>query len=51
MSDYQSSHTAPGQPIKGARNAAEWSGLILSGLATAGFGIYVVYLFAGMFGG
>ncbi|MDC7684775.1 hypothetical protein PQU92_15935 [Asticcacaulis sp. BYS171W] len=50
MNSYSSAHTAPGQPIKGARNAAEWSALVLSLLATGGFGVYVVYFLTGMLG-
>ncbi|UDF04247.1 hypothetical protein [Asticcacaulis sp. AND118] len=47
---YARDYTAPGQPIRTARNAAEWSALVLSVLGLAGFGIYVFELLVGMFG-
>ena len=46
---YRRDHTAPGQPVRTARNAAEWSGLVLAVLGLAGFSLYVYELLVGMF--
>jgi hypothetical protein len=47
---YSRDHTAPGQPIRTARNAAERSALVLAVLGLAGFSLYVYELLIGMFG-
>lgn len=46
---YRRDHTAPGQPVRTARNAAEWSGLVLAVIGLAGFSLYVYELLVGMF--
>lgn len=47
---YSRDHTAPGQPVCTARNAAEWSALVLSMVGLAGFSLYAYELLIGMFG-
>ncbi|BEV10187.1 hypothetical protein ATDW_06830 [Asticcacaulis sp. DW145] len=46
---YRCDHTAPGHPLRTARNAAEWSGLVLAVLGLVGFSLYVYELLVGMF--
>lgn len=48
-SSYASHYTAPGEPIRTPRNAAEWSALVMASVATAAFALYVVELIVGMF--